>query len=360
MELADLGWTSHFAQSFEEYTRQSSLDADAAVPGRVTFHTRDFFRVETEDGEVMARLAGRFRQATDVPVVGDWVVVEKVAAEGSEPRVVHTLARKTKLSRKVPGDRATEQVVAANVDTVFVVMGLDGDFNTRRVERFCVMAAQSGAEPVVVLTKTDLCEDPAAMKAEVADVTPGVTVVAVSAVENTGMEPLQMYFEPGHTVVMVGSSGAGKSTLLNRLHGSEVMRTGAVRDADDRGRHTTTHRELVRMPGGGLLIDNPGIRELQLWTEDAAAIEDAFEDIDALAADCRFRDCTHENEPGCAVRAAIAAGELTEARLENMRTLNKEHRYLELRRDDPVRRRMERKQGQFYKSVQASKKKKNR
>ena len=349
--LRDFGFTSDDAHSFSALANTKS--STALQPARVIFESNEHYRLLTSSGEVEARLAGRLRQGTDLPVVGDWVAVP--ANQPGLLLVQDILPRRTRLSRKVPGDKAREQVVAANVDTVFVVMGLDGDFNLRRLERFLVMVEASGAQAVVVLTKADLHEDPVGVRLDTLAVTSGVPVWAVSSTEGEGLDPIRSQLAPGVTIALIGSSGAGKSTLLNRLCDSEVMRTGAVREGDDRGRHTTTHRQLVRLPGGGLLIDNPGIREVQLWAE-GEDLSQAFDDLEAFARGCRFHDCQHQQEPGCEVRAAIDEGRLDEARLDNWQTLQKELRHLERRRDVAASRREDRRLGLFYKRTQAQKK----
>ncbi|MCH9651327.1 MAG: ribosome small subunit-dependent GTPase A [Deltaproteobacteria bacterium] len=349
--LRDFGFSSDHADSFSDLT--SHRPGLALQPARVVFESNEYYRLMTSSGEVKARLAGRLRQGGTFPVVGDWVAVP--ASQEHLLLVQEILPRKTRLSRKVPGEKTQEQVVAANVDTVFVVMGLDGDYNLRRLERFLVMVQASGAQPVVVLTKADLHQDPIGARLDAQAVAPGVAVWAVSSTQGEGLEPIRSQLAPGLTVALIGSSGAGKSTLLNRLCNAEVMLTGAVRDGDDRGRHTTTHRQLVRLPGGGLLIDNPGIREVQLWGE-GEDLAETFDDLEALASACRFRDCQHRDEPGCEVLAAIDQGLLKEARLVSWRTLQKELRHLERRRDVAASRQEDRRLGRFYKRVQAQKK----
>lgn len=354
--LRDFGWTPWHARHYRRAVEEGGLDAGRCQPARARTVIRHLARLVTGDGEATAFVPGKMR-ATAPPVVGDWVVLE--APEGVEPVVREVLPRRTKLSRKVAGQRSEEQVMAANVDTVFLVMGLDGDFNLRRLERLTVVAHQSGAEPVAVLTKADLVDagECGRRRDEVAGVAPGVPVFAVSSPRREGLEPLRFYLAEGRTVVLLGSSGAGKSTLLNTLVGEEVMRTADVREGDDRGRHTTSHRELVPLPGGGLLIDGPGIREVQLWVDDEdEALGETFADVEALAAGCRFRDCTHRHEPGCAVRAAVEAGELDPSRLESYRTLQHEMAVLERRKDAVADREHFRKQGKLYKRILAEKK----
>jgi ribosome biogenesis GTPase len=237
----------------------------------------------------------------------------------------------------VAGARTEEQVVAANVDTVFLVMGLDGDFNLRRVERLLTLTWDGGALPVMVLNKADVSPDADNRRCEVEAVAPGVPVLLVSAIEQVGLERLHSFLKVGETVALVGSSGVGKSTIINRLLGREAMRTREVRSKDDRGRHTTTHRQLFKLPGGGLLIDNPGIRELQMWGN-TEGLRDSFEDIDTLADQCRFRDCLHLAEPGCAVREAVENGSLPAERLANYHALAKELRFLETKQDEGAQR----------------------
>lgn len=359
--LAELGWTPARARELAAALDEagSSVDRARCEPGRAVTVIRHLARLALADGDADAFIPGKLRAGSG-PVVGDWVVVER--PQGVEPVVRAVLPRTTKLSRKVAGARTEEQVLAANVDTVFLVMGLDGDFNLRRLERLSVVVHQSGARPVVVLTKRDLVDDDDAVaerRARVAEVAPGVPAHAVSSPRREGLEPLRVYLAPGETVVLLGSSGAGKSTLLNTLVGKEVMRTGAVRPGDDRGRHTTSHRELVPLPGGGLLIDGPGLREIQLWTGDtpdeAAALEETFADVEELAAACRFRDCTHGHEPGCAVRRAVKEGALDASRLENYLSLQRELASLERRKDQLAQRRFERQRGKLYKRIQEAK-----
>jgi ribosome biogenesis GTPase len=292
--------------------------------------------------------------ASQFPVVGDWVVC-RIDDASSKALIQNILPRKTKISRKVAGERTEEQVVAANVDTVFLVMGLDGDFNLRRMERLLTTAWEGGVFPTVVLNKEDLAAHPEAHRRDVEAIAPGVPVLTLSALKARGLEQLQSFLGKGQTVALVGSSGAGKSTLINQLLGSEAMKTREVRAGDDRGRHTTTHRQMFRLPGGGLLIDNPGIREVQLWGAEGG-LQASFDDIEALSVDCRFRDCEHQSEPGCAVLEAVEDGRLAPERLENYRALQRELLYLARKQDEGAERAGKRRWKIIQKAYRKSKK----
>jgi ribosome biogenesis GTPase len=338
VSLEEYGWARFFARHFERLLAASEAP-DRLEPGRVVAPGRGLHRVRVAGGEVRARPAGRLRAEGLHPAVGDWCALERLG-EG-DAVLWEVLPRRTRLARRAAGARTDEQVLAANVDTAFLVMGLDRDFNLRRLERLAVVAREGGVEPVVVLTKADLVPEAeaAAQRDAVREAAAGVPVFPTSAVTGEGLEPLAGWLAPGSTIALLGSSGAGKSTLLNALCGREVMKTGALRESDSRGRHTTVHRQLVRLPGGALLIDNPGLREVGLWTGSGEGIEETFEDLGALAAGCRFRDCSHRQEPGCAVREAIEGGGLDPARLEAWRELEAEAAALERRRDEAAARR---------------------
>lgn len=319
-----LGWSAALADAFAPHA------ADDLVPGRVALEHTHIYRVVTADGELLARVSGRLRHRAasrvDFPAVGDWVAVER-AAHGGDARIRAVLPRFSRFSRRAAGDPTEEQIVAANIDTVFLVSGLDGEFNPRRIERYLLVAAESGATPVIVLNKADLVEAPEAMAEAVRRSAPGVAVHAVSCRVPDTLRALRAHLGSGRTGALLGSSGVGKSSIVNQLIGRELLRTRDVRESDSRGRHTSTARQLVVLPDdGGILIDTPGMRELQLW-ETGDALAGTFADIDALAAQCRFRDCSHRHEPGCAVRSAAESGELAPGRLESYQKLREEQAF---------------------------------
>lgn len=331
MRLAELGWDERTAQSYAPWSGKHDF-----MPGRVLIEFNYIYRVCTEAGEFDAVLAGRVKHRAssrgELPAVGDWVVVRKKPGE-DRGTIVEVLPRRSRFSRRMAGQITNEQVVAANVDIVFVVMALDADFSVRRLERYLLMARESGADPVVLLTKPDLADDVAVRVAETVAASGNVPVHVINPKSGEGLESLAPYLGAARTGALLGSSGVGKSTIINRLAGSDIQRTREVRESDSKGRHTTTHRELVRLPGGGLLIDTPGMRELQLW-DAGEAVSETFEDIEALAASCRFADCRHRGEPRCAVKAAVEAGHLLAARLASYLKLQDELSHLARQQDE--------------------------
>jgi len=327
--LVDLGWDAGWDATFTPFA------ANGWQPARAVAAHRGAWTLATLAGDRDAVIAGRLRHEAmgpwDLPTVGDWVAVGPPGSDAGPSVVQAVLPRRTFFLRSVSdGGRrdglrvADEQVLAANVDVAFVVAGLDGDFNLRRLERYLAVAWSGGATPVVVLNKADIAVDLESLRTAAGSVAPGTEVIAISARTGDGVSDLaSRHLAPGRTAVVLGSSGVGKSTLVNALLGHEHLRTRAVREDDSRGRHTTTHRELVRLPGGALLIDTPGIRSLGV-TGAGEGLDPAFADIAAIAAGCRFADCGHEQEPGCAIKAAIAAGQLSDDRLASHRKLEKE------------------------------------
>jgi ribosome biogenesis GTPase len=329
-DLATLGWDHEFSQAFSPYA------VEGFEPARVVLEHQHIYRVTTAHDELAATVAGRFRHTaavrTDYPAVGDWVAIARRPG-AARVAIQAVLPRRSRFVRKVAGSETEAQVVAANVDTVFIVAGLDRDFNPRRIERYLVTTWEGGATPVVVLNKADLCPEVAARVDEIRTIASGVPVHAVSCRTGDGLPGLNMHLQPGRTVALLGSSGVGKSTIINRLLGFDRQPTREVRERDSRGRHTTSNRELIVLPSGGLLIDTPGMRELQLWNV-GEAIHDAFDDIHAAGAGCHFKDCRHDTEPRCAVKAAVAAGEIAPERLDNYVRLQRELDALAARQDE--------------------------
>jgi ribosome biogenesis GTPase / thiamine phosphate phosphatase len=323
LNLKQLGWNEFFEKEFAKY--------EGYEVGRISLEHKNMYRVINEQGEFLAEVSGKMRfnavSRESYPAVGDWVVIS--ARPEEQKATIHAvLPRKSKFSRKVAGATTEEQIVATNVDTIFLVNALNADFNVRRIERYMLSAWESGANPVIILSKADLCEDIEAKIAEVESVAFGVPIIPISAEKNIGLDLLSPYIYEGQTIALLGSSGVGKSTLTNALIGHQKQEVKEIREGDDRGRHTTTHRELIVLEQGGILIDTPGMRELQLWEADEG-LGMSFSDVESLAEECKFKDCAHQKEPGCAVQKAISDGTLDIGRYNSYVKLQKELAYLD-------------------------------
>lgn len=328
MNINDYGWNKYFEQQWKERCGINMF------PGRVVADYGQMLRVVTNHGELTANRPLVKNEIGIQIAVGDWAALEPEGDGTVSIRFV--LDRKTKFSRAAAGFEVKEQIVAANADIVFLIQSMNRDFNMRRLERYLIAAWESGATPVVVLTKADCCNDVEVKKAAVYDAAPGVEVYAISSVTGEGIEEIRKYFAYGKTVALLGSSGVGKSTLVNTLMGNELLKTQEVREYDSRGRHTTTHREILLLPEGGLIMDTPGMRTLSLWEADSG-MEVMFGDVEELIKLCRFNDCKHQNEPGCAVREALMTGRLEDKRWEAWVKLQKEMKFLEAKKEGKQR-----------------------
>jgi ribosome biogenesis GTPase len=330
MNLNTIGWHPFFEAQFNELN-----NADLR-PARVVEEHRERYLVWSDQGELTAQVSGKLRHAavlrSDFPAAGDWVAIEPT--DNDQAIIQAVLPRRTAFIRKgiSANDKADNQVLAANVDTVFLVSGLDRDFNVRRIERYLTIAWDSGVSPVIILNKADLCDQLEECIAETEAAAIGVPVHTMNALEEHGSDGVLSYLAPGKTIAFLGSSGVGKSTIINRLLGEERQQTGEISEAVGKGRHTTTTRELILHRSGAILIDTPGMRQLGMWT-DESGLSRTFDDLESVAANCRFADCTHNEEPGCAVRAAIESGELDVKRLENYRRLQREIAFQSRRND---------------------------
>lgn len=337
MALEDYGFSDFYLSSLSEEEKNLSV-------ARVICRYNHIYRLTDGESEFDAQVSGKLKfaaqKSSDLPSVGDFVLLSE------KSRIDRILPRKTLLSRKSAGDKTDEQALCANMDKVFIVSGLDGDYNLRRIERFLTAVWDSGAEPVVVLNKADLFENAEEIVSEVEGVAVMVPVLVMSAKTGDGIEEILHLLPAGKTAVFLGSSGVGKSSIINALFGEEKLTTGEVSDYRDRGKHTTTHRELFLLPGGSLLIDTPGIRELQFWSEEGG-VESTFSDIEALAENCRFRDCTHVHEPGCAVLAAVKSGDLDEGRYVSYLKQREEMENMAMRKSESARH-LERKEGKKF------------
>ena len=326
MNIEDFGWNDHFQNYFAKHKNEN------LIPARVIFHGRGRYRLASERGELWAEIAGSLRHASTgsdgLPICGDWVSVDD-PHDKNITVIRFILPRRTSFTRQQAGTAPGSQGIAANVDILGLMSGLDSDFNPRRIERYLVIAWESGARPVIILNKADICPDISPYIAEVKSLAPGVPVLTASAIDGRGMEDILSYVGKGQTLALLGSSGVGKSSIVNRLLGRSVQEVHEADARTGRGLHTTASRQLFLLPSGGLIMDSPGMRELRIWSVEIG-LDATFEDIRALAEGCRFRNCSHQTEPGCRVRESIARGELDAGRLANFFKLCKEARYIEL------------------------------
>lgn len=329
MELTHIGFNDNVKEAYEKIAKVNQ------IIGRISLEHKRMYRVWTVYGELLCEVSGKLAYGAQsregYPAVGDWVILTPRSAE-AKGTITNILPRKSKFSRKVAGNNTEEQIVAANIDMIFLVNSLNEDLNIRRLERYVTLTWESGASPVIVLTKADLTADLSEKLRGVESVALGIPVLTISVVNNIGLDQLKTYLHPGKTVALLGSSGVGKSTLTNYLCGYEKQEVQEIRDTDAKGRHTTTNREMVLLPNNAILIDTPGMRELQLWNSEDG-ISNSFSEIEELAASCKFRDCQHEKEMGCAVKLAIEEGELEEERLQSYKKLLRELAFLERRQD---------------------------
>ena len=311
----------------EGYIREASSYNESFYLGRVSVQYKDIYRIVTEEGEVLARVSGKLSYSSnstfDYPVVGDWVLLDRTDNKNGDAIIHKVLNRKSYFSRKIAGSRYDKQIVAANIDYIFICMALNNDFNINRLERYIAVAWDSMAIPVIILTKSDLCEDVNDKLKQIENIAIGIDIIVTSSINKNGYEKVKEYIKSGITIAFIGSSGVGKSTLINNLLEKEVLKTNSISE-NDKGRHTTTHRELFVVESGGVIIDTPGMRELGLISAD---VDKSFSNIEELEKQCKFSDCTHRNEPKCAIREAIENGELEIDRLERYKKLKREEAY---------------------------------
>jgi len=336
MNLKQLGYTPFFEAYFNEYA------SEGQIVGRVAIQNLSNYTIFTELGELTGEISGKLRfdvenetaEVKGFPAVGDWVLIKPYPNEG-KAIIDKILPRRNKFSRKEAGEKTKEQIVAANIDSVFIVNALNQDFNLRRLERYLTVVMENEINPIIILSKADLTDNLDEKIEQVREVVGGAAIHAISVKNNTGLDELSQYFENNKSVAVLGSSGVGKSTLINTLFGEEVAFVQEISDSSNKGKHTTTHRELMVLPQGGVIIDTPGMRELQLW-DGGEGITETFDDLEELALQCKFTDCKHKNEPGCAIQQAIEKGDIDETRLKSYQKLKREVEYMESKQNVKV------------------------
>ena len=346
MDLDELGWNKNLS------SLQKMKDITELIPGRVSTHSGKHYVVITQKGEHTAILSNSFlnsiNKKSDIPTVGDWVGLEK-NPEVNTYHIKFVFPRKNNISRKVAGKKSEEQIIASNIDIVFIMTSADSDFNVRRLERYLSMVYEINAQSVIIINKIDKTKDFEKYKIKAEKICIDVPIIAISAKEGKSIDEISKYIKNGKTIVLVGSSGVGKSTLINYLLGYSRQMVGETRKSDDKGRHITSARELIVIPNGGMIIDNPGIRELQLWSS-GEGISKLFQDIEEISKFCKFKDCTHEHEPGCEVKKAVEEGTITIERLNNYKKLLRENEHLNLRRNIYEKRKKDKQLGKIYRT----------
>jgi ribosome biogenesis GTPase len=344
VELKVLGWNQDIKQFFNNQQRND------LIVGRVCFHSKKIYKVLTKDKEIIASLSGSYIKSiyekSDFPAIGDWVGLKKI--EGLQKyQILTQYPRRNKLSRKNPGGKTEEQVIAANIDIVFIVTSADQDFNLRRLERYLTLVYDINAKPVIILNKIDTNPDFQLIKRQLSQRFKHTQILSISAQKGTNINFVEELIKPGVSIVLIGSSGVGKSTLINNLLGYPRQITAEIRKIDGKGRHITTTRELIVLPDGGILIDTPGLREIQLWSS-SKGVSKTFEKIEKISSHCRFDDCTHDHEPDCAVKSAVLHGDLSADELHNYQKLQKEQQYLERKKNIFTHRKRDRQLGKMY------------